>query len=104
MTSTSLAVLSPPTPLRCCPKECEYRPEAVEHFIRVLADFRRRGEDPSVKLRSQEFDQETGGGTAGDQGVMLWDVQQAIRSLRREGREITLVSVAERLCPWSLEE
>lgn len=103
MTSTSLLDRPLPTPLRCCPKECDYRPEAVEHFLEVLEAFGVNGEDPTLVIRSQALSQDVRGGRVGDQAVALWDVQRVVRDLRLLGREVSSTSVARRLCPWSLE-
>jgi len=103
MTSTSLAIRPEATPIRCCPKECDYRVEAVEHYLGVIEAFRANREDPTVKMRGQLLGEDKSGGTAGDQAIALWDVQRVSAQLRSEGREVTAVSVAGRLCPWSLE-
>lgn len=100
--STSLPLA--PVPIRCCPKACEYRPEAIEHFLAKIEAFRVNGEDVTLQLRSQQYDQDAGGGTVGDEAVTVWDVEQAVRSLVREGRPVTAITVAGQLCPWSLEE
>lgn len=88
---------------RCCPAQCDYRPEAIQHYINVVLDMERAGEDASVVAGGKPISRDGSGGTVGDGPTRIWDVQAAIRALRFEGREITAVAVAAKLCPWALD-
>jgi hypothetical protein len=84
---------------RCCAVVCDYRPEAVKVYLSIVLAFEAAEEDPCQQSRTRL---RTGGGTAGDGLLRLWDVQQAIKALRTEGHAVTAVAVARRLCPWSV--
>lgn len=86
----------------CCPALCDYRREAVQHYLDVLLAMERAGEDPCQRSATARYGIEGGG--AGDGPAAIWDVQRAVKELRAAGREVTAVSVAKRLCPWALEE
>lgn len=86
----------------CCPALCDYRPEAIEHHLDVLLAYERRGEDPCNRSPTARYGIDSGG-NQDDGPATMWDVQQAVKELRAAGREVTAVSVAQRLCPWSLE-
>lgn len=87
----------------CCAVVCDYRPDAVQVYLDIVLWHERRGTDPVEPLRRRSRDQ-TGSTTQGDGDERIWDVQQAVRALRAEGREVTAISVAMKLCPWSIEE
>lgn len=89
---------------RCCPSgQCAYRVEAVEHYLSVLGAFAAAREDPSRPMRGRPYDRSPGGGMVGNEGDELLDVQCAVKALRAAGKEVSAVSVAMKLCPWSLE-
>lgn len=90
---------------RCCPRECEYRPERVAHYLGVIIDMEQAGEDPSLAATQggSSLDR-IGGGSVGDGGAGIWDVRGAMLALRREGIAPTAVAISKRLCPWSLDD
>lgn len=99
----STSLLPAPAPIRCCVKECDYRPEVVQQFLNKIRDYGRWGEDPTMQSQVQQYDQDARGGKVGNQQIDLWDVQQAIRRLRAEGMPVDAFTVASRLCPWAIE-
>lgn len=87
----------------CCPALCDYRPEAIEHYLGVVLAMERAGEDPCQRSATMRYGVDSGG-SRGDGPAAIWDVQRAVKELRAAGREVTAVSVAKRLCPWALGE
>jgi len=100
--STSPVTLAEPLPLRCCSGPCDYRPEAIQHYLDLVLAFERNHEDPAKMGRAQQYDSEARGGTMGDGDAAIWDVQQAIAALRSERQEVNSTAIARRLCPWSM--
>lgn len=86
----------------CCALACDYRPEAVAVYLAVVLDMERHGEDASEVAACKPINRNGSGGTAGEGNTRILDVTSAVAALRSEGRAVTPVSVAERLCPWSL--
>lgn len=87
----------------CCPAgKCDYSPERVQHHLTKLLDMEAAGEDACLRSNTQRYDSEIGG-NVGDGNVSLWDVKAAVQTLRRRGKEVSAVSVATALCPWSLD-
>lgn len=86
---------------RCCQHQCEYRPDAVKHHLDVLLAMEAKGEDPCLRSPGPRYGHDSGSVSV-DGAATLWDVQQAVKALRAEGRAVTEVSVAERLCPFAL--
>jgi hypothetical protein len=89
---------------RCCPALCDYRPEAVQWYLDVIAAMERVGEDPGEVMQTKRLDRDGGGGADGDRATRIWDVQVAVKELRAAGREVTAESVGRKLCPWALED
>lgn len=87
---------------RCCTRECEYRPEAITHYLGVLLAMEQAGEDPCLRSATARYGIDSGG-AGGDGPAAMWDIQRAVKALRSEHREVTAVSVARRLCPFALD-
>lgn len=88
---------------RCCPALCDYRPEAVQVYLNYVLDMERHGEDPGEVAACKPINRDGSGGTAGNGATQVFEVYGAVKALRRAGREVSAVSVAMKLCPWSLE-
>ena len=88
----------------CCPVVCDYRPEAVELYLDMIRAYERKGEDAGLVASCKPANRNGTGGSAGDGATRIWDVQQAIKTLRSEHRPVTADSVAAKLCPWAVEE
>lgn len=88
---------------RCCAVVCDYRPEAVEHYLRYVLDMEAHGEDPSEVAACKPINRDGSGGTAGNGATQVWDVRRAVEALRAERREVSAANVARKLCPWSLD-
>jgi len=86
----------------CCPALCEYRPEAVKHYLGVVLAMECAGEDPCQRSATARYGVDTGSSRS-DGPAAIWDVQRAVKELRAAGREVTADSVACKLCPWALE-
>lgn len=86
----------------CCPALCDYRPEAIEHYLGVVLAMERAGEDPCQRSASMRYGAEGSGG--GDGPAAIWDVRRVVAELRAAGFEVSAVSVAKRLCPWALQD
>lgn len=87
----------------CCAVVCDYRPEAIQHYLDMVLAHERNGTDPVEPLRRRSRDTTTSSTCTGDGDERLWDIQMAVKAVRAAGKEVTAVSVAQRLCPWSLE-
>lgn len=87
----------------CCPALCDYRPEAIKHYLDVVLDMERAGEDPCQRSATARYGID-GGSSRSDGPAAMWDVQRAVKELRAAGREVTAGSVAAKLCPWALED
>lgn len=88
---------------RCCPALCDYRPEAVQHYLDYIKAMEGAGEDATEVAACKPVNRDGSGGTAGNGSLQILDVRRVVEQLRAEHREVTAVSVAKRLCPWSLD-
>lgn len=89
---------------RCCPVACDYRPEAVQVYLDMILAYEAQGEDAGEVASCKPINRNGSGGTAGDGATRIWDVQHAVKALRAEHREVTAASVAQRLCPWAVDQ
>lgn len=87
----------------CCPALCDYRPDGVRLLLDIVLAHERQGTSPVEPLRRRSRDTSSSSSAPGDGDERIWDVQQAVQALRAERKEVTAVSVAQRLCPWALD-
>lgn len=87
----------------CCAAQCEYRVEAVQWHLDLILAMERAGEDPSQDTTTRRLDRYGTGGMMGNRATQVWDIQQAIKALRAEQREVTAVAISVKLCPWAAD-
>lgn len=88
---------------RCCAVVCDYRPEAVKHYLDFVLAMEAAGEDPGENAACKPINRSGSGGTVGNGATQVWDVRRAVEELRAERRDVTEVSVAMKLCPYSMD-
>lgn len=91
---------------RCCPVVCDYRPELVAVYLRMINEARASGEDLTAEAAEARGGGDGEGRAPGistslDIRVLrrIWDIERALS----EGA-VTVNEICEKLCPWSLEE
>lgn len=111
MTTTRLPLTLTGAADRCCPAGlCVYRPEMIGAYLSVMRQLEEAGEDVGEAADSALRGRGEGrGGKAAhamfcESGLRIWDVQEAAKRLRASGKEVTAISVATALCPWSLDQ
>ncbi len=93
------------SPERCCAVLCEYRPEVVTIYHRMILGARRRHIDLTAELAGARGGDSQGKAPGISTSIdirtlrLIWDIERAMS----EGA-VTVTEICEKLCPWSLEE
>lgn len=92
-------------PERCCAALCDYRPEVVESYLRMIVAARRRGLDLTAELAGARGGESLGRAPGVSTSIdlrtlrLIWDIERVMA----EGA-LTVEAICRRLCVWSLED
>ncbi len=93
------------SPERCCAVLCEYRPEVVTIYHRMILGARRRHIDLTAELAGARAGDSQGRAPGVSTSIdirtlrIVWDIQRVMA-----GGAKTVTEICEKLCPWSMEE